>query len=126
MVGAQFFEGAGLRDMGRLHFMNWPVASGARDPLNPWQLLKSTVSAEDFVVVKLDIDTPSVELELIDQLIADPELHGLVDVFYFEHHVYIHDFEWCWGRTFAPQTLRDSYAIFDSLRRLGIAAHSWP
>lgn len=122
---SDFFRGAELDDIGRLHFMNWPVSSGD-DLHNPWHLLKRVTAPQDFVVVKLDIDTPAVESELVRQLLADPALHALVDVFYFEHHVRIADFEWMWARFGYHQTLADSYAIFAALRQRGIRAHSWP
>ena len=105
--------------------MNWPVSSD--DSIyNPWELLKNVTATQDFVVVKLDIDTPAVESELVQQLLEDPVLQSLVDVFYFEHHIRTRDFEWAWGRFGYQQTLVDSYTIFTALRKRGILAHSWP
>jgi hypothetical protein len=122
----KFFTGATLEELGKIHFMNWPVASAAEDELNPWSLLRRIASPDDFVVVKLDIDTPIVEGELLRQLMEDPGLPALVDVFYFEHHVRIHDFEWMWGADHFSSTLNASYTIFAKLRGLRICAHSWP
>jgi hypothetical protein len=123
---SEFFEGASVADTSRLHFMNWPVSSSSGDKLNPWTLLRQAAVRDDFVVVKLDIDTPLVEMALVQQLIDDPELHSLVDVFYFEHHVSIPDFSWIWRMGEYPQTLNDSYEIFGRLRRFGIRASTWP
>ena len=100
--------------------------SSGDDVYNPWHLLKKVSAPQDFVVVKLDIDTPAVEGELVRQLLADPMLYSLVDVFYFEHHAHIHDFEWMWARFGFHEKLADSYAIFAALRQRGIRAHSWP
>ena len=126
MEASAFFSGASVDDVSRLHFMNWPVSSADGDALNPWTLLRQVAIPEDFVVVKLDIDTPAVEMELVRQLLADKQLQALVDVFYFEHHVSIPDFSWIWKMGEYPQTLNDSYAIFGELRRLGIRASPWP
>lgn len=125
-LATDFFRDASVEDIGRLHFMNWPVTSALGDSRNPWQLVKRVSSPRDFVVVKLDIDTPDVENELVRQLLEDSELHKLVDVFYFEHHVKINDFEWIWAQFGYKQTLVDTYAIFTALRRQGVRAHSWP
>ena len=112
MPAADFFRGATLNEVGRLHFMNWPVDKDEESDRNPLQLLNAT--PQDFVVVKLDIDTPDVETELVQQLLEDVKLHALVGVFYFEHHVRIHNFEWLWGPPFngLSGTLVDSYAFY--------------
>ncbi len=120
-----FFRNAELSDIGRMHFMNWAVSSGD-DFDNPWHLLKNITAPQDFVVVKLDIDTPEIEGKLVQQLLEDSGLRRLVDVFYYEHHMHTHDFEWAWGHLGFQQTLKESYDIFVALRKLGIRAHSWP
>ena len=71
----EFLNGAAPVDMARIHFYNVPVG-GAVDP---WAMLKSTAKPEDFVAVKLDIDTMAVEIPLAYQLLEDPELLALVD-----------------------------------------------
>ena len=45
---------------------------------NPFTLVKRFATPEDFVVVKLDIDTPSVEGPLARQLLEDTALQALV------------------------------------------------
>lgn len=88
-------------------------------------MLKQIVTAEDFVMVKLDIDTPSIENVLVEQLLADKTLQALVDEFFFEHHVDLLPMHNFWGHPL-PGSLADTYHIFSKLRRLGIHAHSWP
>jgi len=120
-----FYAGADLDEVGKLHFMNWPVSSTKNNDKNPWSLLKRVASPSDFVVIKLDIDTPAVESELVEQLLADTDLLALVDVFFFEHHVFHNGFKWLWS-DMLPETPSESYKIFVALRKLGIQAHSWP
>lgn len=84
---ASFLNGARLADMARLHFYNLPVGpGGSGGSVDPWALLKSAATPNDFVAVKLDIDTPLAEIPLAYQLLEDPELLALVDEFYFEYH----------------------------------------
>merc|ERR1712150_453288 len=82
---------------GPLHWINTGVTGEIDHPHNPWTLLKESFDSDDFVVVKMDIDTPSVEMPLFEQLRTDPELHELVDVFYFEHHVQMDEMQRFWG-----------------------------
>jgi hypothetical protein len=120
---AEYFAGAPEDALHRVHFFNWPVAPEEGSAANPFTLVKRFATPEDFVVVKLDIDTPSVEGPLARQLLEDTALQALVDVFFFEHHVHINDFKWPGGM---EGTLVDSYDLFRRLREAGIAAHSWP
>lgn len=85
-------------------------------------------------MLKIDIDTPSVENPLVYQLAGDPELMGLVDDFYFEHHVNSQPMSkywvtWWQGMTQASTmmngTLKDSFSLFRKLRQNGVAAHAW-
>lgn len=111
--------------LSRVHFFNWPVSSARGSPSNPFTMLKQIATAEDFVLVKLDIDTPSIESVLVEELMTDKALLSLVDEFFFEHHVDLPPMHNFWGHPL-PGTLADSYHIFSKLRQLGVHAHSWP
>ena len=76
------------------------------------------------MVVKLDIDTPSVEVPLVQQLSESPELLKLVDVFYFEHHVLLSELAPAWGETMQGSILA-SMELFSDLRKSGVDAHFW-
>ena len=113
----------------RLSYFNFGVSArrGAAD--NPWVLLRAEARPADFVVVKVDIDTPGVEQQLVDALLADDTLLALVDELYYEHHVrgspmMAHG----WGLDGAnmpTQTLAQSYELFRAFREAGVRAHSW-
>ena len=52
-------------------YFNVPVETAQDAKANPLRALKSLGSVDDFIVVKLDIDTPSVEEPLIAQILDD-------------------------------------------------------
>jgi hypothetical protein len=123
---ASFLNGAEFADMARLHYFNLPVGpKGSGGSVDPWALLKSTVAPDDFVAVKLDIDTPSAEIPLAYQLLEDPELLALVDEFYFEYHYVHEDVLWLFGGKFIPETLERATHLFAKLREMGVRAYSW-
>ena len=68
-------------------WINIPAVTDLKSPSHPWNYIRSLSYPEDYVVVKLDIDTPAVEIELMQQLLDDDTLNPLIDEFYFEHHV---------------------------------------
>lgn len=97
---------------------------------NPLTYIKKLTKPEDFVVFKLDIDTPQVEVAIVQQILNDAELHTLIDEFYFEHHVTGSPMQWHgWGNLSTVETplndITDSYELFSYLRTKGIRSHSW-
>ena len=111
-------------------WFNIPVTTGVGDADNPLTFIKHLTKPEDFVVFKLDIDSPLVEIALVKQLMADPQLIELVDEFYFEHHVSGSPMQrHGWGdlqnSAADLSTLPESYELFTFLREHGIRAHSW-
>mmetsp|Transcript_11115 Transcript_11115/g.17048 ORF Transcript_11115/g.17048 Transcript_11115/m.17048 type:complete len:415 (+) Transcript_11115:2-1246(+) len=113
---------------GPLHWVNIPASPEEDHKHNPWTMLLESYHPEDFIVVKLDIDTPSVEMPLFNQLLTNPELQKLVDVFYFEHHVKMDEMKKFWGdhsSINSKGTITESLEMFQSLRKAGVAAHYW-
>jgi hypothetical protein len=111
----------------RMVYYNVPVDATVGAKHNPWRTLRTVATPRDFVIVKIDIDNSTVEEPLIEQLLADRTLAGLVDELYFEHHV-LHTPMWGYGwhlKTETNQTLVHSYDLFGRLREMGIRAHSW-
>ena len=114
----------------QLSYFNFGVSSDPSDPRHPWRLLRATAKLRDLVVVKVDIDSPSIEEPLVRQILEDDALSGLIDDFYFEHHVHNHPLtrrNFGWGPSVQQTncTVVDSYEVFARLRQLGIRAHSW-
>ena len=71
------------------HWINVGVSAEEGNKLNPLHSVVKKFNKDDFVVVKLDIDTSSVEVPLMKQLLEDKDgvFSEIVDQFYFEHHV---------------------------------------
>ena len=95
--------------------------------LNPLHSILKTFDEDDFVVVKLDIDTASIENPLAHQLLDDKDgvYHKLVDQFYFKHHVFLAEIAFAWGKTMEG-SVKESLELFHGLRKKGIPAHYWP
>jgi hypothetical protein len=111
------------------HYYNVPISEKSNEPFHAWTFVENSLSTEKlqpFVAVKLDIDTPSVEVPLVKQLIENNGLEGKVNEFFFEHHVKQQEMQILgWGGD-VNGTLKDTYDFFISLRRKGIRAHAWP
>jgi len=111
---------------------NIPASSEKGHPDNPWSFVREIAEKKDFVVVKIDIDTPEVEIKLVMQLLEDEVLLSLVDEFYFEHHVHGNPMQFRgWGNlrrkneNIPHPGIEHSYNIFQILREKGVRAHSW-
>lgn len=124
-VTPDYWIGMPVEVRGRVHLYNMPASAVEDDVDNPWSVVLSMTEPEDYVVVKLDVDTPSVEMPLVDQLLRDPKLSARVDDFYFEHHVGVNEMRRYWGAD-VRGSMVDSYNLFRKLRERGIRAHSWP
>ena len=115
----------------KYQYFNWPASSNSSDPSSPLNILKKIAQTGDFVVLKLDIDTPEVEMVILRELMNDPDLLELVDEFFFEYHVLFKpmNMDWFGSENPSPRptsdTLADSYKVFRTLREKGVRAHSW-
>ena len=111
---------------GRYTYYNLPVSANPSDQTHPWSVLLSVASPRDYVIVKLDIDTPTIERELIRQLLTNTTISKVVDELFYENHVNTASMHYYWGLESDELQLRHSYEMFTKLRRMGIRAHSWP
>jgi hypothetical protein len=91
---------------------------------NPWRMLRALTNENDYVIVKLDVDTPHLENSLINQVVDDKSIHTLIDELCFEHHTNVNEMIPFWGHV--PSKLQDTYTLFTKIRQLGIRMHSWP
>jgi len=112
------------------HWINAGVTNVKGHKMNPLHSILTKFDEDDFIVIKLDIDTPSIELPLAHQLVEggpDGIYHRMVDQFYFEHHVHLGELAESWERDKTMEgTVKDSLEMFHSLRERGIPAHFWP
>jgi hypothetical protein len=102
------------------------VNSTEGDRMNPLHSILKAFDEDDFIVLKLDIDTSSIEVPFAKQLLADEDgiYHNLIDQFYFEHHVHLGELEPAWYYTMEG-SIKDSLDMFYGLREKGIPAHFW-
>ena len=107
------------------HWINVGVDPTEGASMNPFTMLLSKFNVEDLIIVKLDVDTPAVEIPLAYQLLNNPRLGNLVDQFYFEHHVHLKELAPSWQKSMNG-SVKDSLYLFSELRQMGIAAHYWP
>ena len=107
------------------HWYDIPTNPDPAHPDNALNHIVRVARPEDFVVLKIDIDNTEVEEALVKQLLFSTRLRGLVDDFFFEHHVNTPPMHRYWHTEASPQMLADTYRIFSTLRREGIMAHSW-
>ena len=97
---------------------------GTHPPGSFLELLAAEVTRGDFVVVKLDIDTPAVEQTIIGALAQRPDLAGLIDELFFEYHFAFDGLNFGWG-TRVNGNVDTALATMHRLRELGIRAHFW-
>ena len=107
------------------HWINVGVDARECAKMNPFTMIANSFTPDDFIVVKLDIDTPAVEHVLVEQLKNDPSLIILVDQFYFEHHVHQKELASSWTGTMEG-SVGGSLKLMAELRKNGVAAHYWP
>ena len=110
-----------------LNFINKPVT--AKEFLDT---LEKEAKPEDFVVLKLDIDTPGLEDEVIRAIIGTPRLSDLIDELLYENHV---NLRWLSdptkakreveGRGMSSITVQEAVATMQQLRARGIRSHFW-
>jgi hypothetical protein len=128
MAAADIFRDVPLSKMHAFQYFNLPASSDPMDPANPLNILKTIGTAEDYVVVKIDIDNSAVEHAFISQILSDPAAHSLIDEFFWEPHFNFTELiKCCWlGIADTSLTLCGVFETLQSMRKLGVRAHGWP
>lgn len=89
-------------------------------------LLKSYTMQEDFVVIKVDMDTPKMESRIVKAIADDKFLSRLVDEIFFEYHVYMDGLQFGWRiNSTTTDDVDDALQLMHRLRKLGIRSHFW-
>lgn len=101
-----------------------PMGTG-KHPANSFiEILEAVAKPEDFVVVKVDIDTPEVELMIVEAIVKKPHLAGLIDELFFEDHFSFDGMNFGWGGKVAGD-VDSALGRMRRLRELGVRAHFW-
>ena len=98
------------------HWINVGVSAKEGDKLNPLHSIVKKFDEDDFVVVKLDIDTSSVKVPLVRELLEDKDgvYSKIVDQFYFEHHVHLGELAGAWKSSIVEMdrwSVNDGYIL---------------
>jgi hypothetical protein len=122
----ELFKNVPLEYMHKYQYFNVPASPDPTKPSSPVRILERVAQRGDYVVFKLDIDTPDVEMAIVNTILNSPHIAELIDEFLFEHHVNFPPMNIYWNTSGSPTTLVDSYKLFSSLRsKYGMRAHSW-
>lgn len=132
VTSAEWWGSAPASLRAKTRFFEVPVVEGELDealagkpnPSSFLQMLAFTSRPEDFVVVKLDIDTPAIEQTIIAVLSQRPDLAALVDELFFEYHFDFDGMNFGWGSNVQGDVDTALGTMF-RLRSLGIRAHFW-
>ena len=132
VTSAEWWGSAPASLRSKTHFFEVPVVEGELDealagkpnPSSFLQMLAFTSRPEDFVVVKLDIDTPAIEQTIIAVLSQRPDLAALVDELFFEYHFDFDGLDFGWDLNVQGDVDTALGTMF-RLRSLGIRAHFW-
>ena len=124
---SQVFETVSPEYFPSYHWINVGVSADDGHVLNPLHSLLTKFTEDDLVIVKLDIDAPSIEIPFAMKLLESNDISRVVDHFYFEHHVKMDELLPYWGLedTMTKGSVKDSMELFQALRRKGIASHFW-
>ena len=114
-----------------LHFFNEPVVSiGPREnhsdqiQINALQVLEDAATPEDFVVMKVDIDSSDIEIPLVWEILRSPKLSSLVDEIFFEYHFNVSP-DFGWEDLGKNHTVDDALHLMRELRAVGMRSHFW-
>mmetsp|Transcript_25756 Transcript_25756/g.26155 ORF Transcript_25756/g.26155 Transcript_25756/m.26155 type:complete len:114 (+) Transcript_25756:908-1249(+) len=112
--------------MSAFHWINVGVDPSLESKLNPLWMLQNNFHEDDLIVVKLDIDTANIEMDLAQQVLNNTKYAGLIDHFYFEQHLYMAEMNGRFASTGANRpSISESLELFSALRKKGIASHFW-
>ena len=87
------------------------------------KILEAVATPGDFVVVKLDVDTPDVEFAIIEAIAERPALANLIDELFFEYHYHFDGISFGWQEVHGD--VDSALSLMHRLRSLGIRAHFW-
>jgi hypothetical protein len=111
----------------KYQYYNLPQSPDDGSLASPFQIIKTIAQLGDFVAVRLTGDGDYKLTEtMLDTLLADDELVGLIDEFFYEDRVDFDPLSAHWNGSAHPlRSLYDSYEIFADLRIKGVRAHAF-
>ena len=116
-----------------LSFYNVPVSKDANSSSSVINTIESIAHKEDFVTLKLDIDTSDIELPILADMLRRPGVASLIDEFFFEFHFRCEIMTKWWNIPLNETTPIHGFEldrphvmdVFQKLRYMGIRSHFW-
>jgi hypothetical protein len=128
-----FWAHVPIRYIGIYHFFNAPISSDTSSHHSPTRLIQQLTTPEDFVAFKLDVDTPEIEIPIVQEILRNTSVQRLVDEFFFELHFRCEIMMTCGWEDKMPIVSHglvldrpSALKLFQDLRQVGIRAHFWP
>ena len=81
------FDAMSLKIFARTSYYNITASKDMNAKTNAFTVMKEICHVDDFIVMKIDIDNPDVEAEMIYRILNDRSVSILIDELYYEHHV---------------------------------------
>jgi len=114
----------------KLHFYNVPISADG-GPADPLLAIGLAAKVEDFVVLKLDIDTYDVERAVMEEIRTNARRTNaslLIDELFFEYH-FLTPAEPTLMRFWPGRTrggsIDDAMSLMRELREKGVRTHFW-
>ena len=110
----------------KITFFNKSVDSTDAGEHTALGALRANARPEDYVVLKLDIDTPAVEEEILDIFLSEDgrKYTDLIDEFFFEYQGTIKG-NYAYELDNKNTTVTEGIRMMQKLREMGIRAHFW-
>lgn len=105
------------------NYYNHPIVTDINSKNNPLTKIKQYQN-NSYIIFKLDVDTPQVEIPIFDYLLNNNDI--MPDEFYFEYHYFSYLMKKWWGeRVDNNCSLYCATNKFLYLRKKGIRSHPW-
>jgi hypothetical protein len=124
----------------KIQLFNTPASADPHSADNPLNHIRRNADINDYVVLKIDIDSIETEIRIVEQILTSPDLIAKIDELFWEHHAWgsplketrVHMFGQYLGWKSHTSSyyhrfgrLEHTYEILGKLRNLGIRAHAW-
>lgn len=107
----------------KYHYFNTPIEIDINSNNNPLNYIKK-YQKKSYVIFKIDVDTPSVEIPIFDHLLYFDDV--IPNEFYFEYHFYCpYMMRWWIDGVDNNCSLYCATMKFLHLRKKGIRSHPW-
>ena len=121
----EFWNGVSAALFSKLHFYNTAVTT-LLNHKHPFEIIKSIYKTGDYIAIKVDIDDPDIERELVDMMLGDNTLMTCISDLFYEMHFGAN----LWSaHGISPEHpewhLKSVFDLFGAVRKRGVRLHYW-